>query len=478
MKMPEETTTVLQRAVTFFQQPVWTRLFDAIYQKYMAQGSVQGRVVLRDCTSEELREIARFLHKPVSDRPDLVIQLVDIQKVLNRSSLACPLPDLLQALYPDRSHTTRAIQRQRQVQAQQTFGELLTTLANDLPSDARGRQWLFTGQHGKEALFRRYKNESSEVQNQLLHSLCLVIDALQQLPMPPQRERLALFAQRISGDPHCFDANTLSGRLLQQALTDLSQGNQIAASAKNLTEPGDTSPFPLPEQEQQRFFLYAEAGILVDTISSTVAVFHPIGAETTNGHADPLIEQAGEHILILPLRQVLTWHKLHPASEHVYLFENPPVFEEVVDTLTAKKQQLREPRRILPTLICTSGWPSVAAIQLLNAIANACPNVTFHYSGDFDLQGLRIAAHLLVRYPQNCQLWHFDSRSYSAALHPRATTLESGERAGLQRLSPAFAPLVAAMEKQGKKAYQEGIVPLLIKDTWDDLIEEKNNSLR
>lgn len=471
MKRREETITTLQKAVAFFQQPVWTRLFDALYHKYMAQGSVQGRVLLRDCTPEERREIARFLHKSVSDHPDLVIQLADIQKALNGSSLACPLPDLLHALYPDRSHTTKVLQRQHQIQAQQSFDERLTTLADDLPPEARGRQWLLSGSHGKKALFRRYKNEPLEVQSQLLHSLHLVIDALQQLPPPPQSERLALFAQRISGDPHGFDANTLSGRLLQQALTDLSQENQMMANAEIQSEPADASLPLLPEQEQQRFFLYAQAGILVDTISSTVAVFHLTRAETNDGHADPLIEQAGERILVLPLRQVLAWPKLHPASTHVYLFENPQVFEEVVDTLTTRKHQSSESHTILPTLICTSGWPSVATLQLLNAIINACPDVVFHYSGDFDLQGLRIATHLLARYPHHCQLWRFDPLSYDAALHIRAANLEHAERSGLETLPPSFASLVAAMREQEKKAYQEGIVSLLIQDIQENLGE-------
>jgi hypothetical protein len=57
MKTPQETTAALQRAVAFFQQPVWLRLLDAIYHKYMAQGNVQGRVHLQNCTAEEQHAI-------------------------------------------------------------------------------------------------------------------------------------------------------------------------------------------------------------------------------------------------------------------------------------------------------------------------------------------------------------------------------------------------------------------------------------
>ncbi len=471
MNKPGEAAGNVQRAAAFFNQPVWTRLLEAIYHKYIMQGGVHGRVVLRACTPEEQREIARFLHRQLSDRPDIVVQLADFQRALNASGFACELPDLLQVLFPARSQITRLTQRQRQAQAQQTFYEALAALADDLPSDARGRHWLLTGQHGKEALFRRYKNESFEIQNQTLRSVRLVIDALQQLPVPLNFERLALFAQRVSGDPHCFDTSTLAGRLFLQALMDLSKLNLVEPRAGNHTEPGEGSHIPSPEQEQQHLLLYAEAGLLLDTISSTVAVFHLSSAEDMTGLCDPLLELAGERILVLPLRQLLAWHKLYPATDHVYLFENPQVFEVVVDTLTSDlKEKSGKPHGTLPTLICTSGWPSAATMQLLNKISNTSPDVTFHYSGDFDLQGLRIAAHLLSRYPRHCQLWRFDPPSYVAALHMRAANLNAGDVAYLHILPDVFTPLIGVIQEKGKKAYQEGIASLLIEDIQHSLI--------
>ena len=79
-----------------------------------------------------------------------------------------------------------------------------------------------------------------------------------------------------------------------------------------------------------------------------------------------------------------------------------------------------------------------ATIQLLNKIINASPHITFHYSGDFDPQGLRIAAHLLARYPYYCQLWYFDPLSYFAALHISAANLDTSDRADLCALLTVF----------------------------------------
>ncbi len=469
MNLPGEPISNVERAAAFFKQPVWVRLLDSIYRAYMMNGSARGQASLRAYTSEEKQSVMRFLNKRPSNKYNnqalLTVNLADFQKALNASGFACELPDLLKALYPERSHITRQTQRQSRAEAKQAFYDALTALADELPDEARGRLWFFSGKHGRETLFSRYKNDTSEHQSQLLHSTRLVIDALQQLPVPPHFERLALFAQRISGDPHCFDMNTLTGRLFLQALADLNQLNRVESTTENPIEPGEALHEPWPEQEQQRLLLYTEAGLLLDTISSTVAVFHLASAENITGLSDPLVEHARERILILPLRQILTWHKLRPATDHVYLFENPQVFEVVVDALTSKSnERAGKPHRTLPTLICTSGWPSVAAMQILNKLSKSSPKITFHYSGDFDLHGLRIAAHLLSYYPHHCQPWRFDPTSYFAALHISAANLDTSDITGLHALPDIFAPLIAAMRDKGKKAYQEGIVSLLIED--------------
>jgi uncharacterized protein (TIGR02679 family) len=230
---------------------------------------------------------------------------------------------------------------------------------------------------------------------------------------------------------------------------------------------GGQSEAAVIEQGHWRHLLYYEAGLLLDTISSTVAVFRLQSARRHEGEADALITYAGSRILILPLRQLLDWQELLPCSKHVYIFENPQVFAVIVDALLQAY-----PAAALPTLVCTSGWPSVAAIRCLYLLTHAAPDVQLHYSGDFDLQGLQIAHYLLTSYPQRCQLWRFDPASYQTALHDRSATLETGELAGLAHLPAVFAPLVTTMQQERKKAYQEGITHLLLEDIQAVLQEQ------
>ena len=174
----------LQKAVVFFQQAVWTRLMSALYTKYIEQGQIRGRVVLSQCTPDEQREIARFLSKPLSPSTDISVRLTDFQQAL-KSSFACELPGLLQALFPEYVHLTRRQQKEQQARSQQAFDRKLAALIESLPPESPGRSWLTRGKHGRDALFRQHKNEPSGTQEQTLHMLHMVIEALNQLTAPP-----------------------------------------------------------------------------------------------------------------------------------------------------------------------------------------------------------------------------------------------------------------------------------------------------
>ncbi len=466
----EHRTEGLQRAVRFFQHPARARLLHELYSRYITLGRVGGQVVLKDSTAEERMEIASFLGKRLPAAEEVTVRLADFQRALQTSSFACDLPDLLRASFPDHPHLTNPQQRERRARRQQEFRADLQALVDELPTTSHGRCWLHTGAHGMHALFSRYKNATPEEQKQVLEFTAVVTYALDELPSPPTFERLARFAQRISGDPHYFDLNTPGGRLFFHALTDLarmkhSEAHRIsanedfstehlaavdqAAESENLVEPGAAA---------DRVLLYYDAGLLLDTISTTVTACQLMYAEDQRGERDPLLVAAGTRILVLPLRQMLAWTKLVPTSERVYVFENPQVFETVVDEL-----QQQNPNK-LPTMVCTAGWPSAAAMRLLDLLQQSSSAIHLYYSGDFDLPGLRIAAHLLERYPGRCHLWRFDPATYLAALHTRSIPLSAADRSDLQALPPAFTPLAAVMQEQGKKAYQEGIMTYLLED--------------
>ena len=462
----------VQRAVAFFMQVNLSRLLEKLREKYIELGRVGGQITLEDATPGERREIASFLGKAPYRETDIKVRLVDVDRALRQSGFACKLPDLLNAFFPGKPLVTRPQQRAMRAIHEADFRAALASIAIELPEDSRGRHWLLHGQHGQDWLFSHYKNEPAEEQERQLNMVRYVVSALDQLPSSRSPERLALFAQRISGDPHTFDPDRAEGRLFRHALVDLASLSDGASPLERV---------PLPD-------LFANAGLLVDTISSNVAVFNLAGAFYHNGILDPLLQVAGERVLLLPLRQLLEWQSAQPATENIYVFENPQVFEEVIAGLNRSNSG-----KTLPTLVCTSGWPSTAAIMLLDLLLS--PQVSqqapqqpprqgdhkgrpyyaspvqvqseanqLFYSGDFDLAGLKIATYLVERYPGRCHLWRFDPESYVKALHDKGVSANPADLAALSNLPGVFTPLVAVMQEKGKWAYQEGITRLLLED--------------
>ncbi len=449
--MSSSTSPNVQRAVHFFRQAHLSRLLSKLRERYIELGRVGGQVLLEDSTPEERRNIASLLGKPPYQETTLKVRLADVDKALRQSGFACELPDVLDAFFPHQPLITRPEQRTALAEHQTHFRAALEALVSELPEESQGRRWLLQGTHGLDWLFAQSKNQSVHVQAQQLDVVRTVARALNALPSTGTPERLGLFAQRIAGDPHFFDADRTPGRLLRYALMDLTQ---FATDTDN--------------GNRQTADIYAHAGLLVDTLSSNVAVFHLAGALYHDGTTDPLSQAAGERVLLLPLRQLLEWQSVTSPTTDIYCFENPQVFEEVIAGLSRASVE-----RPLPTLICTAGWPSTAALLLLDLLMGQSPVHHFHYSGDFDLAGLKIADYLMERYPQQCHLWRFDANSYLQAIHNRGVEAHGKELTALQSLPEIFALLVATMQEKGKWAYQEGLAHLLIEDIKQNMRREK-----
>lgn len=411
--------------------------------KYIEVGKTGGQALLEQTTPAERREIASFLARPPYPGPDIRVKLVDVEKALQHS-FACTLPELLAAFFPDQPLITRQTLRATRENQQAAFRAKLQSITGDLPADSRGRSWLAQARHGQEWLFARYKNATVVEQEQQLQLIRYLASALDQLPGPDAPQRLALFAQKTSGDPHTLDPDRPAGRLLLLALNDLAWQNQH--------ETQDTSP----QNRSQEIQLYTEAGLLIDTISSNVAVYNLTGATFRAGKIDPWAQAAGKRVLLLPLRQVLAWENVEPASANIYIFENPQVFEEVIAAV--------EDNPSAPTLVCTSGWPGFAALSLLDKLLAQSPANTLYYSGDFDIKGLQIAAHMLARHPTRCHPWHYDPQAYSVALQSGGLPAHENELSALAALPPVFNDLVQAMQHHKTWAYQEGIASLLASD--------------
>ncbi|MGW0316083.1 TIGR02679 family protein [Streptomyces flavidovirens] len=259
----------------------------------------------------------------------------------------------------------------------------------------------------------------------LLTSALTVLSAL-----PADGEPLPHLAARlVHGNSHSLDDGTRLSTLTLRALATLY----------------DTGP---PETAQQGRALWARAGVADDGLSATVlaAGLHPTGT----GHLSRLTALCADagHAASLTLAQLRTSEdfRLTAAPMPVHITENPSVMALA----------LKRFGRHCPALVCTSGWPNSAAIHLLRLLADH--GATLHYHGDFDGEGIRIAAHIMDKTAATP--WRMTAADYLDAL----TRTKTGPPVGRLTPAPWEPALTTAMTEHGITVLEETVASNLLDD--------------
>lgn len=369
------------------------RLLAAARLKVRSLGGPRGNVDLPDLRPDERTAVEGLLgHRLRPGRT--ILSLTEIDAALRSSVFSCGLTEALEA-YFDEPLVTRA-------DAEAQWQAWLAEIGRSLPASQPARLWFEAARDGRHPSHRLIKREYARDPTRAAALVLATLRALADLPAERRDgERLAVFANRLTGDPHAFDADHAAGRLLLSALGG-----------------------------GERRLVLAGAGLAADGISSTVAA---VGLRVP---------------LIASLRELRTWDPPSPVPETVHGVENPSVFEDLLDL------GCRQP------LVCVSGWPSAAALLLLDRLVSGGARI--RYGGDFDPRGLAIALWLRRRWPENLTLWRMDVADYEAAVRRApGRHLTSRDRHWLERQTAGVEPLIAAMLATGHVAYQEALVDIL-----------------
>jgi uncharacterized protein (TIGR02679 family) len=257
----------------------------------------------------------------------------------------------------------------------------------------------------------------------LLSSALAVLAAL-----PAKGEPLPVFAARVvDGDSHALDDGARLSSLLLRAL----------AAVYAVEMPGNA---------QQRRALWARAGIADDELSGTVlaAGLHSLGGGLLS-RITGACTQAG-HAASLTLAQLRDPGDLRLCAGPVHVTENPSVMALA----------LRRFGAACPPLVCTSGWPNSAAVHLLRLLADH--GAALRYHGDFDGEGIRIAAYVLDKTPATP--WRMTAADYRDAL----TRTAHGPAVGRLTTAPWDPDLTGAMAERGTAVLEETVADLLLDD--------------
>lgn len=281
---------------------------------------------------------------------------------------------------------------------------------------------------------------------------------------------LSVLARRVTGDAHGLDAGRPLGRLAVAVVgAAFVPGTRVGAREA-----------------------WAAAGVELSNLSSTVLCLGVPGAPaaapgdagtTASGHTgitalggtgalaaatsasvDALRAAAAPGYLTLDQVRSGGVAALPPGVT-VFACENPSVVELVGARLAESGGGIRQAQPAgggrggvgVPTLVCTSGQPSTAVVELLRVLTARGAECRYH--GDFDWAGLRIAG-ALSRHV-DWRPWRFNAADYRAAVSAGGDSLSLS---GPPTESPWDPDLARAMARHGLAVEEEAVIDLLADD--------------
>lgn len=405
--------------VSAFQRAAFVKLFRLFQKKYFSLGSMRGTVSLKEFTAEEIEEIAGFLgvSNSMLERK-AAVSLKEFEGKLATSAFAyLTLVQLVEAVLQEKLQTKEQVQLEKE-QAASEFGEQLREVLQLFP------EWLAQiDKRGPDSRF--IWQQQGEVLPEIERTARAVSDRLPD----NQFERLPIFAQRTTGNPHAFDASTLAGKLLVHAAYSL--GSEQAV---------------YPKTTEERAEVLASLQIVQDDLWSFVTLQGLHGF--TDGGLHPLWKAAAEtaSAVNMPMRELMKIDRVQPVSgQIVWVVENSSVASTLMDADSAA------------SIICTHGQLRLAGWRLLDLLP--C-ELEIYYSGDMDPEGLQIAQKITERYGGRVRLWQMNEANYDAG---KSEVLAAERLMKLDRVT-VLPGVVERMRECRQAAYQEAWLELMIED--------------
>jgi uncharacterized protein (TIGR02679 family) len=418
---------LIKEAAKYFGAPAFSNLMQQMIERYRGLGRIGGSVKLTNPSPETLKAVGGVLGKDLTGKKEVTVSLTTFDQAIQETRFAgVTLFEILNHLAGG-NLTTKSEESQQEIEARsQLLAKLQDKylhqnvqefLSDVLDQDTRTHP-LIKRAHSRPTFCEEFED---------------VLSAISQLPTDNHQDfqRLPIWATKITGDPHAFDANTNRGKLLLAALEFLYTYHNP-----------DTD---VPEG----YDLLEQFGIVRDDLLNFVTCVGLI-AETENGPHSVWVEAAKNNtVMNVPLRELAKITKIYPKHNNkVYVLENPGVFSAIADAIPDA-----------PPLVCIHGQPRTATWMLLERITK---EIEILYSGDFDPEGILIAQRICQRY-QNARPWRYTVEDYHKCM---SEVIVSEKRLlQLQQVEHRDLASVSRMIGSAKRAgYQEQLLDEMVRE--------------
>jgi len=373
----------------FKNQAGWKRCFLLMRKKWESLGKVGGQIHLEHCTEEEKKSVGRFLGR-IIEGDCIEYSLVEFEDALKKTRYSdVSFLELMETYFGE---SLVSNQERREIEAEHICN-FFEAASNAFKGNQAAQQWIEDAYECRDygyTLILQQINKDTDGALELVKNIGNAVSYLHQ-----QKENeyfhgmpIAVFAAKISGNPHYFDRNSISGRLLMYAL------------CWDLYEEYPHSAMKWKER-------LSEAKVLSDNISSQVTVFG-IHLYRKSG-----LHQGVEEFCQIREPLVLSTYNMKDVvraaadDNEVFIVENEMVFDFLIESVHKEHKES-------VSIICTSGQLHSTAFDLIDLLA--ADHTIIHYSGDLDPEGMGIADRLWQRHPAQVSIWHMDVEDYKKSI--------------------------------------------------------------
>ena len=435
----------------FKSKKEYCRCMEAFRKKWKSLGRVGGRITLSDANEEECRAIGGILGKNFHGK-DISFDFTKFEQGLQKTCFApVDMKGVLEAYFDEPLYTNQGEKKAQDEHKRAFFQGICDYLVHSIDGESVAILWvqgmLSDKKYGYQQLVREYKKDSHQAAI-LAQNVGNSLAQLENTEESDGESPLAVFAAKISGNPHYFDRGTISGQLLQHAICFWKKAE-------------------LPKNAHQWRELLFEVGIVPDNVSSIVHAYG-VHLQTKEGW-----HPAYEAFCRLREPYVITMENLKGITgamterDKAYVVENEMVFcyllEHVKEGINKRPVSVNELNNKKMTLLCTSGQFRTVAMELIPLILSSGSEI--YYSGDIDPDGIRMADRLWQKFGNRIHIWRMSPEDYEISI-----SKEDIDNNGLVKLENIQHPLLKRtaenVKEKKRAAYQENLLEELLEDIW------------
>lgn len=421
----------MDKQLSYFKaNPAFKRIFDAMLKQWKAYGRCAGTIKLLNATPDELEAIGSVIGK-VFDGNDISFKFSEFENALPATSSGNQMLYLLEAYYGHAIMTNKEVTRIKNEKIIAFFQQLQAELIEKLEDAREALTYLTQMQEKKDSLYPLILHEYKKSQEETIAMFTHAWIGVEQL-RKERRIRLAVLSTKVSGYPHYFDRNMVSGKFLLYVLSYINQ-------------------MEYPKNAEEIANLYDKSHILPDDISNFTTAYgvHLYCEGEPHKAYEAFIKQKEPYIVTLSNLNRIDSAK--SISRNVYIVENQMLFSQLCEELAAYDV----------TILCTSGQLKLASLILVDLLCQSKCNI--YYAGDFDPEGILIADRMIARNPKLIHPWFYQIADYKKSISKECLSVERLNQLHDIR-NEALRLIADAMLDKKRAGYQEALLADMVKE--------------